>query len=237
MPYNEKFKDEDFLNALSGLWIDTQHVASKVDCSYEEAKYRLRILSAEGKVFKRREPSGGSESFKWEWKLNQNYTEPVMNPDAMGFHFFDRGVVFDKVKFMKYATACEKVLKASGRHTKHEFTEDKVLITGLKEDSTPFIVNRVIENTNKAVKSTKKGRYIEFIYTGKEKYNIVSATCLIVLKQFFPKVKLSLGVNNEEFDQAIALAIESGSVKKVDRKKLLQDIKDVDRKQIIELVI
>ena len=237
MPYDEKFKDEDFLNVLGGLWVDTQYVASKVGCSYEEAKYRLRILHTEDKIRQRREPSGGSQSFKWQWKLNESYTEPIMNPEQMGLHFFDRGLTFEKVRFMKFAVSCQKILKASGLRTYNEFTADQVLIVGQAESSNPFIVTRTIENTSKSIKSSKKGRYVEFAYTGKEKYNIVSVACLITLKQFFPKVKLSLGVNNEEFDKAIALAIESEGVKKVDRKKLLHDMAEVDRQKILELVI
>jgi len=169
MPYDEKFKDENFLNVLGGLWVDTQYVASKVGCSYEEAKYRLRILHTEDKIRQRREPSGGSQIFKWQWKLNESYIEPIMNPEHMGLHFFDRGLTFEKVRFMKFAVACQKILKVSGLRTHNEFTADQVLIVGQAESSNPLIVTRTIENTSKSIKSSKKGRYVEFAYTGKEK--------------------------------------------------------------------
>lgn len=245
MPYEEKFKDRDFLNALSdSMGIDTQSVASKVQCSYEEAKQRLRNLMAEGKVIgmqneNTRRTMHADVTFKWYWMRNSDYKEPEMNPDMIGLHFYDRGTTYVKAKFAKFANACAIIANVAGldllEGVESEFSDNKVFIGHTDNERLSLNISQVIYDTRKCLISDEKKRYIGYADTGTEAYNLLTVACLISLKYFFPQTKLSLGVNNDDFEKAIELA--SVGIQKIDKKRLLRDMQAVNRASWIQKVL
>jgi hypothetical protein len=243
MPYVEKYEDKKFIDALEKkVWSDTQTVASVVGCSYEEAKYRLRILKDEGRILGRRDNNEQRTldvdiTYKWYWKVNPDYKAPELNPDVMGLHFYDRGVTYQKDKFMKFVSAFNLIVlnaKAVGiRGFAYKASEDCVQLFRLENGQSHIIlrIDRNIGNTRQYIMSTSKGRYLDCSWSNIE-YNALVSACLMALRYYFPMTLLSLGINNAEFEKATELTKDV--IKRFDENKLLKAMRDVNRAEFIE---
>jgi hypothetical protein len=242
MPYGEKYKDDDFLRVLNDdTFVDTQYVTSELKCSYEEAKHRLRILASEGKVIQHKHENKKKildhDSYKLSWKRNKDYVEPVLSPAKMYVHFWDRSVRYEARNYTKYSEACKKLADITGivnnPRFRIEFTDYQIFIIDEKGVGDALDLPRDIKGISKAIKSDRRGRYFQYCNTIDSDYGILVGSYLILMKQFFPIMKLSLGLNNEEFHRAIDLVSEVMGNKGVEVKKLWKDIKEVNRIALI----
>lgn len=242
MTLKEVFKDAVFIKALTyGRVRDTKSVATKVKCSYEEAKLRLLELMVDGKVIGVQERHSGREGFKWMWKLNKNYVEPNLTPRCDGLHLWDRGLVYNKYTFIQFARTCAKIAELSGvtlmnmeaAAYKPEFSENRVCFNGDSAndgEDYPFCINRAIVDTSKHMKG-EKGRYYDYCDTGNKQYDVVVVACLIALKQYFVKTTLSLGADRKTIEAAVALVENAGvsvNVRKLQYRVESQAVADRD---------
>ena len=124
--------------------------------------------------------------------------------------------VLEKQAFIAFADDCRKIceslpvgLAGASGEGKPEFSQDKICFNGISpnDDHEPFIINRklvIIGPEHFSCQPDENGLYFDFCKTERKPYDLCVKCCLVLLKAYFPQVKISSdGGRNEEWFDAV----------------------------------
>ena len=118
--------------------------------------------------------------------------------------------VLEKQAFIAFADDCRKIceslpvgLAGASGEGKPEFGQDEICFNGISpnDDHEPFIINRklvIIDPKHFCSQPDENGLYFDFCKTERKPYDLCVKCCLVLLKAYFPQVKISSDGGRDE---------------------------------------